>query len=75
MNSTIKLSDAGLDEKGSKELCFWCDEKFVPGHKCPKQLTHRDFMMTWFSEFLVPLLRKRVLNGRDYVVWKTEDWK
>ncbi|GAV79844.1 RVP_2 domain-containing protein [Cephalotus follicularis] len=23
-----------MDERRLKNLCFWCDEKFVPGHKC-----------------------------------------
>jgi hypothetical protein len=23
-----------LDEKRAKGLCFWCDEKFIPGHRC-----------------------------------------
>ena len=23
-----------MDERRAKGLCFWCDEKFVPGHRC-----------------------------------------
>ncbi|GAV74709.1 hypothetical protein CFOL_v3_18189 [Cephalotus follicularis] len=23
-----------MEERRMKNLCFWCDEKFVPGHKC-----------------------------------------
>ena len=23
-----------MDDRRAKGLCFWCDEKFVPGHKC-----------------------------------------
>lgn len=23
-----------MDEKRAKGLCFWCDEKFIPGHNC-----------------------------------------
>ena len=25
---------ADFDDKISKGLCFWCDEKYVPGHNC-----------------------------------------
>jgi hypothetical protein len=28
----IKKKD--LDKRRAKGLCFWCDEKFVPGHRC-----------------------------------------
>ncbi|GKV17922.1 hypothetical protein SLEP1_g28374 [Rubroshorea leprosula] len=27
------LSEKELEEKKVKGLCFWCDEKFVPGHR------------------------------------------
>lgn len=23
-----------IDEKRAKDLCFFCDEKYFPGHKC-----------------------------------------
>lgn len=23
-----------LDEKKAKEICYWCEEKYVPGHNC-----------------------------------------
>ncbi|KAK8942858.1 hypothetical protein KSP39_PZI008722 [Platanthera zijinensis] len=26
-----------MDEKRSQGLCFWCDRKFTPGHKCPNR--------------------------------------
>ena len=26
-----------FDERRAKGLCFWCDEKFVAGHKCSKK--------------------------------------
>lgn len=32
-----KLSGREIDEKRQKGLCFWCDEKFVPGHRCYKR--------------------------------------
>lgn len=28
------LIPAVLSEKRDKNLCFWCDEKYTPGHKC-----------------------------------------
>ncbi|GKV34701.1 hypothetical protein SLEP1_g43051 [Rubroshorea leprosula] len=34
-NKNIRtLSEKELEEKKAKGLCFWCDEKFVPGHRC-----------------------------------------
>jgi hypothetical protein len=34
-----KLTDAEIQDKRVKGLCFRCDEKFSPGHRCPnKQL-------------------------------------
>ncbi|PKI61860.1 hypothetical protein CRG98_017758 [Punica granatum] len=26
-----------MDEKRAKNLCFWCDERFVPRHKCSRR--------------------------------------
>lgn len=26
-----------MDERRSKGLCFWCDDKFVPGRRCQKK--------------------------------------
>lgn len=34
---TKTLTSKDMDEKRSKGLCFWCDEKFVPSHKCPRK--------------------------------------
>ncbi|GAB2238945.1 hypothetical protein Droror1_Dr00024858 [Drosera rotundifolia] len=28
------LSDKEIRERGKNNLCFFCDEKFVPGHRC-----------------------------------------
>ena len=39
-NPPLTLSDAEIDEKRSKGLCFWCDEKFFPGHKCQHKKLH-----------------------------------
>ena len=39
-NPPLTLSDAEIDEKKSKGLCFWCDEKFFPGHKCQHKKLH-----------------------------------
>ncbi|KAF2311626.1 hypothetical protein GH714_025327 [Hevea brasiliensis] len=30
------LNSKQFNEKREKGLCFWCDEKFLPGHKCMK---------------------------------------
>lgn len=26
-----------MDKKKAKNLCFWCDERFTPGHRCKKK--------------------------------------
>uniref|UniRef100_A0A2C9VZP5 Retrotransposon gag domain-containing protein n=1 Tax=Manihot esculenta TaxID=3983 RepID=A0A2C9VZP5_MANES len=31
------LTSKEMDEKGAKNLCYWCDEKYSPGHKCKKR--------------------------------------
>lgn len=28
------MTPAEFSEKRAKGICFWCDEKFKPGHKC-----------------------------------------
>ncbi|KAG5618502.1 hypothetical protein H5410_018326 [Solanum commersonii] len=33
-SNTRRLTPAEMSEKMLKRLCFFCDEKFVPGHKC-----------------------------------------
>ena len=37
---TRRLTDEEINEKRAKNLCFWCDEKFVPGHQCRKKQLH-----------------------------------
>jgi len=32
------VQDRDISERRAKGLCFWCDEKFTPGHKCSKRL-------------------------------------
>lgn len=29
-----RFTSAEIDEKRAKELCFWCNERFIFGHKC-----------------------------------------
>ncbi|XP_071737634.1 uncharacterized protein [Rutidosis leptorrhynchoides] len=31
-----QLTQKELDEKRIKGLCFYCDQKYMPGHKCPQ---------------------------------------
>jgi hypothetical protein len=32
--TTRPIRNKDLNERRAKGLCFWCDEKFVPGHRC-----------------------------------------
>ncbi|KAD4180242.1 hypothetical protein E3N88_28833 [Mikania micrantha] len=34
VKTTKRLSPKEVEEKRSKGECFWCNEKFTPGHKC-----------------------------------------
>lgn len=36
------LTNSQREERRQKELCFYCDEKFVKGHECKKP---QNFMM------------------------------
>ena len=36
-NSTSMRTSVEFDERRAKGLCFWCDEKFVLGHKCKQK--------------------------------------
>lgn len=32
-----KITDKDMDERRAKGLCFWCEEKYTPAHKCKKK--------------------------------------
>jgi hypothetical protein len=32
--TTRPIRNRDLDERRAKDLCFLCDEKFIPGHRC-----------------------------------------
>ncbi|XP_071905722.1 uncharacterized protein [Coffea arabica] len=36
-----RLSRAEMDEKRARGLCFWCDDRFVAGHRCGNKQFHR----------------------------------
>jgi len=40
VSSTLRrvLTPKELDEKRANNLCFFCDEKYFPGHKCASQV-------------------------------------
>ncbi|GJS55796.1 hypothetical protein Tco_0629158 [Tanacetum coccineum] len=35
-----RLTDSELQAKRAKGLCYRCDKKFAPGHRCPSQSLH-----------------------------------
>ncbi|XP_071700601.1 uncharacterized protein [Rutidosis leptorrhynchoides] len=41
-NNSRKLTHKELEEKRLKGLCFYCDQKYVPGHKCSGQVFSLD---------------------------------
>lgn len=34
---TKRLTGKEIDERRQKGLCFWCEDKFVPRHRCNKR--------------------------------------
>lgn len=34
-NQFKRLTEAEFVKKKAKGICFWCDEKFTPGNRCP----------------------------------------
>ncbi|GJZ45547.1 retrotransposon-related protein [Tanacetum coccineum] len=45
-----QLSQKELEEKRAKGLCFYCDQKYDPGHKCPGQLYSLEVCMDDIDE-------------------------
>ena len=39
-NRPYRLTQKEMEEKRAKRECFYCDQKYVPGHKCSGQLFH-----------------------------------
>lgn len=39
-SSTKTMTGAKMNEKRRKGICFWCDEKFILGHKCRSRQLH-----------------------------------
>ncbi|XP_020105551.1 uncharacterized protein LOC109722075 [Ananas comosus] len=35
------VSNAAFDERRAKGLCFWCEEKYSPGHQCKKKQLYK----------------------------------
>lgn len=57
-----------FNEKITKGICFWCDDKYVSGHKCPKKQTYLlQLKDEQGKRIVVKLKSKRFL-------WKTMDW-
>ncbi|GJS75912.1 reverse transcriptase [Tanacetum coccineum] len=50
-----QLTQKELEEKRAKNLYFYCDKKYVPGHKCPSQMFSMEVM---------------VYNDQEEIVWE-----
>nr|CAD1843957.1 unnamed protein product [Ananas comosus var. bracteatus] len=35
------VSNVAFDERRAKGLCFWCEEKYTPGHQCKKKQLYK----------------------------------
>ena len=40
----LNLTPRQMEEKRVKSQCFWCDERFVPGHKCKNRQLYTIFV-------------------------------
>ncbi|XP_072062290.1 uncharacterized protein [Arachis hypogaea] len=45
-NQVKRLTSAEIQNRRDKGLCYWCDENFFPGHKCP----HKHLMLLQLEE-------------------------
>lgn len=45
-----RLTQQKLEDKRSKHLCFYCDQKYVPGHKCSGQVFSLEVVGTDLEE-------------------------
>nr|CAD1831538.1 unnamed protein product [Ananas comosus var. bracteatus] len=39
--ATRNISNTDFDERRAEGLCFWCEEKYVPGRQCKKKQLYR----------------------------------
>lgn len=37
------LSNKEMEEKKAKGICFWCDERYTPNHKCSRKVFNMEF--------------------------------
>lgn len=51
---THRLNLQEIDEKRAKKLCFFCDEKYVSGHKCKGQVYRMEFIVVDEENFESP---------------------
>lgn len=56
---TRKLTPAEMSEKRQKGLCFFCDEKFVVGHKCN---TSKQLYLLEVNEDPEPIVEKELVE-------------
>lgn len=55
-----RLTSKELEEKRQKGLCFWCDEKFTPSHRCNRR---QIYMLSIVNEELEEPSEERCLSG------------
>ncbi|GJS61624.1 putative mitochondrial protein [Tanacetum coccineum] len=55
-----QLTKKVLEEKRAKGLCFYCDQKYAPGYKCPEQLYFLE-VATYTESF--PQISLHALSG------------
>lgn len=58
-----RMIDNEIRIKKEKGLCFWCDEKFSPGHRCKRQKLN----------IIAIQEREDLSNGIDKVTGETDD--
>ncbi|GJZ03207.1 hypothetical protein Tco_0521168 [Tanacetum coccineum] len=65
-----QLTQKELEEKRAKNLCFYCDEKIQPGHKCSNQVFLLEFIIDQEGENEIRNELEECLG--EEIVWEQE---
>ncbi|GKF91161.1 gypsy/ty3 retroelement polyprotein, partial [Tanacetum coccineum] len=62
-----QLTQKELEEKRAKNQCFYCDQKYTPGHKCSGQVYSLEVLGDTSTELLDEQLEEEVLETEEII--------
>ncbi|GJZ29099.1 retrotransposon-related protein [Tanacetum coccineum] len=62
-----QLTQKELEEKRAKNQCFYCDQKYTPGHKCSEQVYSLEVLGDTSTELLEAELEEEVLHIEEII--------